>query len=905
MSAVPVTANQIRSKVAWVLQKEFDALVVGLHAAGSWQDEGELEMNGRRFVVIRADTVLEVREALADAETLARPTVVLTSLPEDELGHDVVARLARGKLFPVDVWEGVKSLFKAQQLDPSLRDRCLAEALMTHRPPGGEYPPVPAGVLDAATAWRAIFHHTFGMEDREPDLPGLLRWAAIGDGAARYLAATAELRDAARRRLAATLGPAAESILNFVEGGAARDALGLAVACEVVFADGTNEPVLQAAAARLERFHRNRPIPPPVGRLLARVGRDALDDLDRDEPDQTQGHLLRADALLREVQAAPFAHLGRLTPLAWEGRLRQFARALATATDPTDAAALAVSEETVIRLADHANARQRAHALQFERTRMALRLARWLRTPEMHEGSFARLAGFYRDEIAWVDRARDALAGGDGLIELSDTYVRLEQVVAARRAAFNRAFGVALADWTRSGSDPGAVLRVEDVLAEAVARILDTKVPVLLVVLDGMSWPIAHELLADLRRLHWVEAALPGSSEPPPPIIAAIPSVTEFSRTSLLAGMTIQGKQDDERRLFPAVPALLARSERNFPPLLFHKGQLTEGSRGAPSRPVVQALMNVRNRLVAVVINAVDDRLAGAQQVRDTWTVEAIRPLGALLQLARESGRAVILASDHGHVWHRDQAATPAPGADARWRPADVPANEAEVLLEGPRVFGSESTHRLIAPWAEDVRYRAARNGYHGGASPQEMVAPLILLADATSRQPALEPCEPRRLPWWEGPDLLRPASGRAPAAARPRTPAGYLFPLEPAEAEVHVPALAAASPEPVAALVDPTWLRRLPASPAYLAQRQMVRKFAPEDEVVVKVLAALDRQGGAITPAALARLAGVPTLRIDGLIAKLQRLLNLDGYDVLRLDRDQDRVVLNLDLLKRQFDLD
>ena len=72
-----------------------------------------------------------------------------------------------------------------------------------------------------------------------------------------------------------------------------------------------------------------------------------------------------------------------------------------------------------------------------------------------------------------------------------------------------------------------------------------------------------------------------------------------------------------------------------------------------------------------------------------------------------------------------------------------------------------------------------------------------------------------------------------------------------------------------------------------------------------MKVLAALDRQGGAMTPAALARLAGVPALRIDGLVAKLQRLLNVDGYDVLRLDRERDRVVLNLDLLRRQFDLD
>src|SRR4051812_17817488 len=702
MSAVPVTAHQVRSKVAWVLQKEPDALVVGLHAAGPWQGDGELDLGERKFAVVRADTVLEVREALADAETLARPTVVLTRVPQDELGQDVVARLARGKLFPVDAWEGVKSLFKARQLDPSLRDRCLAEGLLANRERGGEYPPVPAGVLDAATAWRAIFHRAFGMEDREPDLPGLLRWAADGAGAGRYLASPAELRDAARRRLAATLGPAAESILDVVEGGAGRDALGLAVACEVVFAEGADEPALLAAAARLERFHRNRPIPRDVGRLLARAGRDAIDDLDGDEPEQAQGHLLRADALLREVQAAPFAHLGRLTPLAWEGRLRRFARALTAATDPADAAALAAAEDAALRIADHANARRRAHANQFERTRMALRLARWLRTPEAHEGSFAQLAGRYRDEVAWADRARDALAGGDDLAELSDAYARLEHAVAARRAAFNRAFGVALADWTRSGSDPGAVLRVEDVLAQAVAGVLDARVPVLLVVLDGMSWPVAHELLADLRRLHWVEAALPGTAAPPPAVIAAIPSVTEFSRTSLLAGMAIRGKQDDERRLFPVVPALLSRCERNFPPLLFHKGQLTEGSRGGPARPVAQALLNAKNRLVAVVINAVDDRLSGAQQVRDTWTVEAIRPLGALLQLARESGRAVVLASDHGHVWHRDQAATPAPGADARWRPADGPANDAEVLLEGPRVLGAEGTHRLIAPWAED-----------------------------------------------------------------------------------------------------------------------------------------------------------------------------------------------------------
>ena len=225
---------------------------------------------------------------------------------------------------------------------------------------------------------------------------------------------------------------------------------------------------------------------------------------------------------------------------------------------------------------------------------MALRLARWLRTPEAHEGSFAQLARRYRDEVACVDRARDALAGGDDLAELSDAYARLERAAAARRAAFNRAFGVGPGrlDPQRLGPRRGAPRRGRRWPGPS-AGVLDAKVPVLLVVLDGMSWPVAHELLADLRRLHWVEAALPGPGGPPPPVIAAIPSVTEFSRTSLLAGMPHRGKQDDERRLFPVSPrARWPGASGTSRPLLFHKGQLTEGGRGAPAGPVAQAILD-------------------------------------------------------------------------------------------------------------------------------------------------------------------------------------------------------------------------------------------------------------------------------------------------------------------------
>ena len=905
MAAFPLTPNQLRFEVERVRRKDGEngdeSLVIGFHATGPWRGESEVNLDGRRYAVVRADSSLEFREALAVAEAADRATVVLTSLDQAELGHDVVARLARSKLWPVDPWEGVKGLFRARQLDPALREACLAQALLEHQPPGEGYDPVPAGVLDAGTAWRAIYRHALGMQHREPDLPGLLRWAAETD-AGGYLASSPELRTAARARLEVTLGAAALTILDIVESGAARDALALALVFEVVFSGpGAEEPTLRAAAARLERFHLHRPIEPGLGLILARAGQDAIDDLTLADPPRAQAHLLRADNLLRDVGAAPLAQIGSRTPLAWESRLRRFAVTLAEGGE------LAACEEEFRLATSHAFAAQDPYRARLERAGMALRLARWLRTPQDSQGSFGQLARRYADEVAFVDWARDALAGGDDLTELGDAFGRIGRAASDHRAGFSRAFAAALADWTASGSDPGGVLRVEDVASRAVGAVLESRTPVLLIVMDGMSWPVARELLADLRKQHhWVEAVLPGAGGPPPPVIAAIPSVTEVSRMSLLAGYLHRGDQGVEKRLFRDNPGLQRGVERNHPPLIFHKGQLTQGGRGALDDAVVRAIAEPRNRVVAAVINAVDDRLAGASQVRDAWTVEAIRPLGALLREARESGRVVILASDHGHVWHRNAPITRAEDASARWRPADGPAREGEVLLDGERVRGPGDDRRLIAAWAEEIRYGAARNGYHGGASPREMVAPLVILADATAREPVPEPCEPRPLPWWDGPGEVRRAEA-APVISpqsppRPRTPAGYLPFGEPTEDEPHPPhVVPLGERQPVVA----GWLDRLVGSETYKAQRQAVRKFAPEDEVVVRALVALADRGGSMTPAALARAVGQPALRVDGFVSKLQQLLNVDGYNVVRLDRQRDLVELDQALLRRQFDLE
>ena len=100
-------------------------------------------------------------------------------------------------------------------------------------------------------------------------------------------------------------------------------------------------------------------------------------------------------------------------------------------------------------------------------------------------------------------------------------------------------------------------------------------------------------------------------------------------------------------------------------------------------------------------------------------------------------------------------------------------------------------------------------------------------------------------------------------------------------------------------------WLDRLFASTGYKDQKDFVRRHAPEDDLVRRCLAALDSSGGIMTPAAFSNVADIPAARLDGLIARIQRLLNVDGYEILTFSRSENRIELNVPKLKRQFDLD
>ena len=66
----------------------------------------------------------------------------------------------------------------------------------------------------------------------------------------------------------------------------------------------------------------------------------------------------------------------------------------------------------------------------------------------------------------------------------------------------------------------------------------------------------------------------------------------------------------------------------------------------------------------------------------------------------------------------------------------------------------------------------------------------------------------------------------------------------------------------------------------------------------------ALSSRGGSMTTPALAIAIGMAEHRLSGLIAVLQRLLNVEGYAILDRQDAANTVSLNVALLKKQFDL-
>jgi hypothetical protein len=892
------TFSQIKAQVVAIRQKVPQARAIGIHAAGRWTGE-RFKQDGPEILRIeQCDSPLHMRMVLQDDDGVAI-TVLITSLEERELGDDILVRLARRRLFPIDSWQIVKLLFQARAIDPRVTQHgWMAEYLLEAIPADG-FPPAPGGFLDAETVWPILLDQHMGFVSGRPDLLALLQWSVNAESVARFQATPDPFRQAATAWLTQQAGPVAEAVLHCVAVNTRPDALAIGLAAGVVF-HGAAAGQLDKAAGKLEeRYLGGQTLD---GGIIDRWHAAATEvvSLQLTDAQLKRRQLQRADDILREVQADAHAYLSRTSPLGFDQRLARFGTLLSAAVlhgVPASLEPLTVARQEILGH-DHAQRERR----RLDRINMALRLVQWL----IHGAaaatsscqSLAEAAAYHLAEGGFVDWARLSLRGGEPVRELSEAYARLFNTVTAIREQQAHHFAELLRDWTVAGSVGDGVIPVERILNEMIVP-LAAQAPVLVIVLDGMSVAVCRELVADITRQDWIALCEQGR-EANRPGLAALPSITEVSRTSLLCGHLRQGNAAVEQNGFAEHPGLRAHCRSGSVPVLFHKPSLQEADDASLAAEVREEIAASHRRVVGVVVNAIDDYLLKGEQIDTRWSREEIKVLPALLHEAKAARRIVILLADHGHVLDHQTQGRPHEGGE-RWRLDDGNPAADEVQMTGSRVVIPD-THRLIAPWTEKVRYGVKKNGYHGGVSPQEMIIPIAALC-ASDALPAGWREAPVSTPaWWDEPFLERTPGEAAPVPLKPVKSRG-LGPLfdyvQEDRAVVQPTASAGTSADPV-----PTWITALLASPLLAEQKRLAGRTVPADELISTLLTALDRHGGTLTATALARVIAYPSLRLRGLLAVLQRVLNIDGYAVLTRDEASDTIVLHRDLLCRQFDL-
>ncbi|MFJ9030267.1 BREX-2 system phosphatase PglZ [Streptomyces sp. NPDC102274] len=940
-----------QSSLADTLAGRDQRRAVLLRSAPQWDGPAEHGWDdGLSARVAAAPSPLAVHELLlghlSDTATGPALLVVLTDREQNELDPAILARAHKKRVDTVDSWDVVRDAFGAHQVDQRLRDdKWAAEALLDAAPPRGGWPRLGGGILSRGTALSALalrrmrlgsYQDEAARQDHTAaadrlDTHALLGWSLLPGRPERLLA----LRGPERAGLAEFLGEddraglAGRALLALVEAEHGPDAVAFGLVCAALWCHAEPDAAVYTARGRAERWFGERPPAQGeqldamaaafgrasedyVGTLLAAAVRDAVAGSEEARAARRTSDtvLERASVLARQFGAEAAARTSPLLPAGLDARFTAVGAALAAGEPgPLDTAVRSLSR--------HRRAQGPEVQSRIERTRMAQRLVGWLATEPAVEAPHAGAAiKRHVDETAWVDRALEHIeAGGDPDDRLRTSYDALAERVRKRRHEIDRDFAGVLATWTAAGTDPRGMLTVETFLERVVKPVVrGSDRRVLLIVLDGMSAAIATELGEELRA-SWAEFD-PVATDGPPQrraMAAALPTLTAVSRTSLFAGRLTQGSQKDEAQLFPALPLW-----GGAPAAVFHKDDLRADSTGDTFGPALtEALMDGRTH-VAVVLNAIDDRLAKEQKLGDgAWRAEHIPGLPDLLRIAASQGMAVVVTSDHGHIVDRHgvKVDTDSP-LSARHRTPNGQTGPTEVALHGTRVVAPQPGCSIVALWDADSRYTARKAGYHGGASLAEFTIPVLaFLRFEASPPPAWRELGDQRPTWWllEEP-VPHPANvPAAPSAATKRPTRQKPTRVQAQLACTHnslfevavVPASDDEETLVTATVVSPddTLVSALFASEVFRGQIGLLARKPPMDKVEGAIRTLLDA-GGTLPVTALAQRVSYPTTRADGFAAILRQLLNYDGVQVLETLPDGRTVRLDLSLLRMQFDL-
>ena len=896
--------------------------------------------NGTRFELVPVHSELDLRRRLPGAGHEVTPTVYLVPWT-NKLPLDLAGRFSHtGRVFRIDAELRLARMFTTpfETIDSDVLESKLA-GLLLRQPPSRLLPAV-GGRLTRDGLWDAWLEGIWHIDVVNVGPSALLAWAAYNATGPQFAAALAH-PDAAgvltefEALLQRRLGEPTPAIARAWMLGRGEHLLAFAVLCETL---APKAPTNETAKTWLATQAPQHLGPVPTDRaihLLNRCGGlvgPAFGELARGRHQTVLRSVLdhAEDSILDVIRP----HLEASTRLlsSWRLRLDRFGDVLLTAaTKPThDALQDALTALRVLEQHDRPRYSEGRATVELARAEAAVRLLAWLvarpdqaaREALSLPEKAARLGRWYAEEGGYLDNARRIARGpadgrfGEGIAAI------LERADGARRT-LDIEFATNLRAWSVS-QNPSQVLPIHDVLTKIAVPFLaeNPQRRLLVLLLDGMAWAQAVELLDSLAEDASPWAPLNWHGQPGhtigggyiPPVFAGVPSITTVSRSAFFAGKpmpdgaTLSTSKDPEhlakhtalRRLLPGATA----------PKLFLRDAFDRG--GGANNDILAEIRDPHARLVAAVINAIDSSLAADAQQTAGWKARNIRPLYDLLDAAHVAGRAVLLASDHGHVPgdRLEWTQTRPPGAGARWRPwtDDATVLEYELAFAKDSYAWTPRGHRGVILLADDAhRYTTKANhaGEHGGATLAEIVAPALLLGWEGmgvihgDHELGIRPLKPPR--WWYfdlDPPPVRDAPKRPPKARQPEKPTPQLnLAVEPAPPEPRTTPTTAASEQPQGPTQPLT--QQLAAAPVFLAR-------VPENRRA-QVLQAVDYlilRREPVPATAFAATMQVAARNVSGLVSHLAEDLNADGYAIIHYDSIGRQVVLNLERLRQTYEL-
>ncbi|HEX9619110.1 MAG TPA: BREX-2 system phosphatase PglZ [Polyangiaceae bacterium] len=897
-------------------------------------EEDRFEVEGKGVVeVVPVRSELELRARMPGLEEPALRAFLVPwtgAIPDDLAG-----RFARnGRVESIGPSVQLRALTGAAGASAETTKLVLATYLLRRDNPTRKYG-TSATELTPRTLYETWLRVDWGVPvDGELSLDTLLGWAAANGRGGHFVAAMKEtaaagLRDALVGWLEKTMNAPGVLAWRAWESEKGLELFGFALLAEALA--GHQEGLVRAwlrqklkSIVELDRDADARALTLALGQAV----RPALASLRRHQVDLLPRVLDAAEALIDDPELRPFLADGTRLPTAWTLKLERLSTALLALAEEPSRDALGAVEEAWRELEKHDFFSAEEHGQFLRRTEMCVRLGRWLavrpdRTepPSASYADVEALGRWYAEEGGFVDWARRMARA----VQSGPLAPGAEAVVAAAdaaREALDARFAAALEQWIHAGRPSKNVLPIDHALERVAARFLqgDADRSLLVLLMDGMAWAQAVELLPSLgaRGRRWGPIAwhsIAGNrigSGAYPVMLAALPTVTEVSRAAFFAGkvppngVPLATAKDVER--FENHRAMQAFSEPHVKPRLMLRGD-GHTSDGALSREALHLIQSVsEQRVVGLVVNAIDASLKGDSQQEHRWDVDSIRSLPQIFDAAMAAGRHVLIAADHGHVpADRLKPAGAGHGGGARWR---VWSGERDVLEPGERKFSGEGVYvpkgveAVVLLEHDGLRYGGgAHAGEHGGAGLAEVVAPCLLLGwedEVRARQDPALALRGLYVPdWWAGalPDATPGAVHRSEPPPPPRGK------KKPSDRQMGFPDFAAVEPEPPRPPSVPPSRPALPLPGFY--DSEMLKARARDAELrrqtVTAVYFLLQRSGAAPANAFAAHL-NEPAFRVGGIVSKLQEVLNLDGYEVLRFDRQNQQIFLDKEKLEQQF---